>query len=175
MAKAHGTWDDILDPSEQILWQGRPDPGLSIGPANILTAVFGTFFAGFALVWMVMASMAGGLFWMFGLIHFSVGIGIVAAALFGNAFMRAHTWYTLSDRRAFIATDLPLIGRKLKSYPITGDSVLEFHDADLPTIWFAEDSRRTRRGHRAVKRGFERLTDARTVYQAMRDIQRKAG
>ncbi|MEC3862735.1 aspartate carbamoyltransferase catalytic subunit [Mesobacterium sp. TK19101] len=175
MAQAPDGWDGILDPNETILWQGRPDAGLNIGPANILTAVFGTFFSGFALFWMIMAMQAGGAFWMFGLIHFSVGIGIVVTALFGTAFVRRHTWYTLTDRRAFIATNMPVIGRKLKSYPITGDTVLEFDDADLPSIWFAQDYRRTKRGHRTVKRGFERLPDARTVYQSMRDIQRKAG
>lgn len=165
-------WEGILDPGETIVWQGRPDGAFRIKPSNIFGAVFGLFFAGFALFWMSMASQAGGFFWAFGLIHFSVGVGLAAAALFGNTWARRHTWYTLTDRRAILATDMPFRGRRLKSYPITSSSVLEY-DHEIPaTIWFAHETRSTNNGSRRVDIGFERIDEGQEVYRLLRDIQR---
>ena len=106
--------------------------------------IFGLAFAGFALFWMIMAAQAGGLFWAFGLIHFSVGLGIAFAPPFWNAWRRRHTWYTLTNRRAFIATDMPVRGRRLQSYPISRDTVLAYDAQDPATIHFAHEYRRGR-------------------------------
>jgi hypothetical protein len=167
-------WDGILDEGEDIIWQGRPDAKLVFKPENIVMFLFGLAFAGFALFWMVMASMAGGFFWMFGLIHFSVGVGIAGGALFWNAYKRKHSWYTLTSRRAFIATDMPVMGRSLKSYPIDEDTVLDFIDGDLATIHFATERKRGKNGTYTVNIGFEWIENGRAVYQIFRDIQRSA-
>lgn len=167
-------WEDILDEGEDILWQGRPDGAVTLRPKNILLLVFGLFVAGFALFWMVMAAVSGSLFWMFGLIHFSVGVEIIAAAVYWSAFKRRRTWYTLTDRRAFIASDLPVIGKRLKSYPIGADTVLDFEEAPLATVNFAKETKRGKNGHSQVAVGFERIADGTKVYRIMRDIQAKA-
>lgn len=165
-------WEGLLDPGEEILWQGRPDGAVVFRPRNLMTFFFGLFFAGFALFWMIMASQAGGFFWMFGLIHFAVGAGISLGGIFGPAYKRRRTWYTLSSKRAFIATDLPLLGKKLKSYPITRDTVLEFSDEALASVHFAQKRKRTKNGSYLVPIGFDRISDGREVYRMMRDIQR---
>jgi hypothetical protein len=165
-------WEGILDEGEEILWQGRPDSAFAFQPRMMIMTVFGVFFAGFALFWMLMASMAGGYFWMFGLIHFAVGIGIVAGTLWGPTFRRRRTWYTLTDRRAFVATDLPLVGRRLKSYPITAGSVLSYDQQDPATIHFAHEMRRGRNGSTRVDVGFDRIHDGAEVYRLMRQVQR---
>ncbi|UXX81614.1 aspartate carbamoyltransferase catalytic subunit [Roseovarius pelagicus] len=167
-------WAGILDPGETILWQDRPDSGFTLRPSQIGITLFGMAFAGFALFWMVMASQAGGGFWMFGLIHFSVGVGIIASALMWGPYRRRHTWYTLTDRRAFIATHLPVVGRRLKSYPITEDSVLDFQSGDLSTIIFHDERKRGKNGYYTVKIGFERIRDGEKVYRLMRDAQERA-
>ncbi|WP_136636971.1 aspartate carbamoyltransferase catalytic subunit [Pseudooceanicola onchidii] len=164
-------WDGVLAPGEEILWQGRPDAAFVIGVAQIGGALFGLFFAGFAAVWMMMASMAGGYFWSFGLIHFSVGISLAFGAFFWGPWRRRHTWYTLTDRRAFIATDMPLAGRRLRSWQIDGDSVLEFKADNLVTINFAKEYRQTKNGTRAVDIGFERLEDGHEVYRLMTNVR----
>ncbi len=69
-------WDGILEMGETIPWQGRPDSHFRIKIGQIPVLLFGSAFSGFALFWMLTAASAGGYFWMFGLIHFSVGIGI---------------------------------------------------------------------------------------------------
>lgn len=164
-------WEGILDTGERILWQGRPDGGVTIGPGEIGLAAFGLVFSGFALFWMRMASNAGGIFWMFGLLHFSVGIGLTLHSLFGAAWRRRHTWYTLTDRRAFIATDQPFRGRRLKSYPIGPDTVLDFESGEFDTLRFAyEESGQG--GRRPV--AFERITDGARVYRLMRQVTQDA-
>jgi len=164
-------WEGILDKGEHILWQGRPDPGFRLRLGYIVSGIFGLFFAAFALFWMVMAASAGGFFWMFGLLHFSVGLGIAVGPIAYDILRRRNTWYTLSDRRAFIATDLPLVGRRLQSWPITSSTVLELQDNDPPSIYFAEEFKRTKNGHRRVPIGFEAIADAPEVLKLMREIQ----
>jgi len=164
-------WDGLLDPGEEILWQGAPDPGFHFRARNLALTAFGAAFAAFALFWMVMASRAGGGFWMFGLIHFSVGVSLILGSLFWGTFKRRRTFYSLSDRRAFIATNLPIVGRRLKSYPITPQTVLTLEERDLPSIFFAREVRRSKNGTQNVPVGFVRIPDAVEVYSLMRRIQ----
>lgn len=166
-------WEGILDKSEAILWQGRPDAKVVFKFSNFVGFVFGLFFSGFALFWMIMASSAGGYFWMFGLIHFFAGIAVAFGSMFWSAWRRGHTWYTLTDRRAFIATDLPFRGRSLKSYPITRETVLDYDGAELSTIHFNHEMRRGKNGHYRVDVGFERIPDGPEVYRLMCDIQKR--
>lgn len=167
-------WAGILDSDEVILWQGRPDASLDIGPTNWVGFVFGLCFAGFAMVWMLLAKQAGGLFWTFGLIHFSVGLGVALSSLFWASWRRRYSWYTLTDRRAFIATDLPLQGRKLSFYPITEDSNLKIEDGVPPSVIFKTEYRRRKKGSYPVPIGFERIAEAREVYRLMRQVQHNA-
>lgn len=165
------SWDGILDAHERIIWQGRPDATISLGPKNYVMVGFGAVFAGFALFWMIMAAGAGEFFWMFGLIHFAVGVGFIFAAIYKSSYMRKRTWYTLTNKRAFIATVLPVKGKALKSYPITPETQLDFRDETPATIYFSQDTRRGKNGTYAVNIGFERIDDGRDVYKKLRKIQ----
>lgn len=171
-------WDGILDDDETILWQGRPDGAIVFRPANIMSAIFGLLFAGFALFWMIMASMAGGLFWMFGLLHFFVGLGIAGGGLVRDAWVRRHTHYSLSTKRAFIATDLPWFGRSLRHVPITPDVTINATGDGLTSIVFGREeiSVRGKNGtrKRKVDIGFERLADADTVLRHLRKIEKRS-
>jgi hypothetical protein len=165
-------WEGILDEGERILWQGRPGQEFHIGIGQVFGALFGLFFAGFALFWMVMAAQAGGAFWMFGLIHFSAGVAMVVGTLYGNTWKRRHTWYTLTDRRAFVATDLPFKGRNLKSYPIKPDTLIDYSAGPPATIQFAEEWKRGSKGRRyKVKVGFERIADGEHVMSKVREAK----
>lgn len=161
-----------------MLWQGRPpNARVVFRIEKAFQFIFGLFFAGgFALFWMVMASQAGGGFWMFGLIHFSAGIAISFGAIFWDAYRRRHTWYTLTDRRAFIATDMPHKGgRKLQSYPIDGATPLEFSPPGVfANITFASEERHGGKGRRYTVPvgGFERIADGDAVYRHLRNIQK---
>ena len=168
-------WDGIFEEGEHILWQGRPDGQIAVRAGNIMGLVFGLFFAGFALFWMIMAFAAGGFFWMFGLLHFTIGVGISVGAVYGSAYKRRHTWYTLTNRNAYIAVDLPLAGKRLMTYAITPGSVLDLDDGNPASVMFATRTRRTKNGTRDVRVGFERIADGRTVYGLLRKIRKEAG
>lgn len=167
-------WEGILDPGERILWQGRPDQRLVFGGADLVNGIFGLFFAGFALVWMLIAAAGGGFFWTFGLLHFAVGLGIALGPSLWSMHRRRRTWYTLTDRRAFIATDTRFTGRTLRSWPIRPDTALTLAEGQPPSLWFAEELRRGKRGTFRVPVGFERIPDAPAVMALMRGIQRQA-
>jgi len=166
-------WEGLLDPGETILWQGRPDRGFHVAPNRYFLAAFGIAFGGFALFWMTMAAQAGGTFWMFGLLHFSVGLGIIFGALFWDTFRRRRTWYTLTDRRAFIATKIPVRGRSIKSYPIRPDTPLDIQQGPLTSLHFATERRRSKNSSYTVPIGFERIPDGESVLQLLRQVQRQ--
>ena len=167
-------WEGILDPDERIVWQGRPDQGFHVDGGDLFGAGFAVVFAGFALFWMTMAARMGGAFWMFGLIHFSVGIGIFAKSIFGDTFERRKTWYTLTDRRAFIATDSYRKGKRLTDYPISADTRISFFDGPPDTIHFARVERTTDKGRSyTVPVGFERIADGQKVLSLLRQAQRR--
>ena len=173
-------WDGILDRDEKILWQGRPDSQIRINLKMLPLMVFGVVFAGFALIWMIMASFAGGFFWMFGLLHFSAGMAIIIGPTFAGPYRRARTWYTLTNKRALIATDFKRLGRNLKSYPITKDAPIELNEAALSTIYFVEKTSYSKtygkhgntRKTGSTKIGFELIEDGAEVAQHIRRIQR---
>ena len=166
-------WQGILDPGERIVWQGRPDQGFDVPGKEIPQAMFALLFSGFAVFWMTKAAAVGGAFWMFGLVHFSVGLGIFWKAIFGTTARRRRTWYTLTDRRAFIATDFPLKGRELKSYPITPDSPVTYRAGPPATIYFARERRTGNKGRSyTVNIGFERIDEGDRVIALLRKAQR---
>jgi hypothetical protein len=165
-------WEGILDEGERILWQGRPDNKVTFKPGHIISVLFGAVFAGFALFWMIAASMAGGGFWMFGLIHFTAGLAVMLGPIFWPPYARRHTWYTLTDHRAFIATDIPLQGRKLKSYEIGAKTPIDYRAGPPDTIYFAHEYQRTKNGSRRVDIGFERIENGAEVMRLIREAQK---
>lgn len=168
-------WEGLLDPGETILWQGRPDQRFHLSFDKLPIAVFGLFFTGFALFWMLGAAMGGGNFWMFGLIHFSVGAYMTGNALAGEALRHRATWYTLTDRRAFIATRTLTKGRQLQSFPIDKDTVFDYRAGPLATIYFNQQTRRGNKGSSyTVDIGFERIAEGDSVLALMRQIQTAA-
>ncbi|MCB1334411.1 MAG: aspartate carbamoyltransferase catalytic subunit [Roseivivax sp.] len=165
-------WEGILEPGETILWQGRPDGAVDLSPAMLFTGAFGLVFSGFAVFWMAMAARAGGLFWMFGLIHFFVGLAVALGPVLGRPLDRRHTYYTLTNRRAFIAKNRPILGKTLASFPITADTPLDYRDGDPGSLYFATRHKRTASGSSRVHIGFERIFDAADVFAKARAIQR---
>lgn len=164
-------WDNILDPGEQIIWSGRPDTGISITPLSIFMMLFGAVFTAFAVFWMIMAYPS--FIWMFGLIHFSVGVAVMLGAVFGGPFRRKRTWYTLTTHRALIATDLPIFGKKLDSYPIEAGSPLSLNPGSPGSVYFGTKTVSGKYGKHDVRVGFERINDADHVFRLLREIQEK--
>lgn len=150
-------WEGILYHGEEIVWQGTPRLGFVIRGEDIVQSAAGLFFAGFALFWISTASsMARSMdglsdgFPLFGLPFLAVGAWMFAGRYFWQAYLRRHTFYTLTTKRAFIGTDAPIGGKRLKDYPITQDSTFEM--ASYDTVFFATETRKgnTRGGPKKI-------------------------
>lgn len=163
-------WEGLLDPGEEILWQGRPDAGVRIDTSRPMELLMGLFFMLFAVVWMNMASRAGGNFWMFGLIFFGIGFYNAIGVHLWKAHVRARTHYTLTNKRGFIATDV-LGRRRLHSHAIDADSPVELTEGALSSVYFATERKRRKRGYSEIPVGFEQIADGREVYRHIRAIQ----
>ncbi|PWE26774.1 hypothetical protein C4N9_20260 [Pararhodobacter marinus] len=195
MSKVPAGWEGILDEGEQILWQDRPDGRLRPGDFFGFKLVFAIFFTGFAVLWIAGArwmSPTDGfdLFPLFGVPFVLVGLYMMIGAPIWEAHVRRNTWYTLTDRAAFIATDLRG-KRKLERHGFEDMNALSLAEGNPGTVWFRRQtsSYTTTTPHRSLPgpgvvpgmpggvggrhrrtrttttyKGFERITDARRVY-----------
>lgn len=174
-------WQGILDKGEEIVWQGRPDGRVSFTLSDPMKRLMGVFFTGFSIFWIYQAAWITGhdgfpwvakFFPLFGIPFVLIGLRMLGGDSLWQACIRRRTWYTLTNRRAFIATNLPLRGRSLKSFDITPETEIEFDGRDPGTLIFAYESRRSR-GKSRQPVGFHRIADARDVHRQMNDIRKR--
>lgn len=158
-------WQGILDDGEEILWQGQPEARIRVTPRNLRDSAFGLFFALFGLFWTIGALASGGLFGLFGLFFVGMGAWKAAKPAILPAYIRARTWYTLTDRRAVIATDVAVQGKRLTTRPILPETQIEYQASAPPSIWFGAPGV-------ADRVGFEYIDDADKVLALIRGIQR---
>ena len=183
-------WEGILADGEEILWQGRPQTGILWRDLISPVSVMGVFFTGFAIFWVTLAAMmvpAGDavfrFFPLFGLPFVAVGLYLIIGRIFWDAYIRRRTWYTLSNRNAYIATT-GIFGRALKPFDLREMNALALDDGTPGTVWFhaqayTRQSLRTagggqggRRRHTTVTRtGFRRIPDARRVFRLLSDAR----
>lgn len=181
-------WDDILDSDESILWQGRPDGVIVWRDALSFQSAFGVFFTGFALAWLTMlramTAQASNtpfamqaIFELIGWLFVGIGLYTVVGRLPMDAWRRRRTWYTLTTKAAYIATDLA--GRRgLKRYDVARMTDPALHDDSPGSVFFAEEiktftSRRRGGAQRTrtqrVPIGFVRIDDARRVFRLINE------
>ncbi len=159
-------WAGVLQKGERIIWQGRPSGAIHLGAADYPVALFALFFIGFSLFWIQGAMAAGGHFWMFGLIHLTVGIAVFLLPFLWAPLVRRRSYYTLTNRRALISRDLPFLGRKLETFPLSLMSELSLNPGNPGSILFADRYSFTSFTRRR-KIGFEYIPDAETVFGLM--------
>ena len=172
-------WEDILDADESILWQGAPDSKIRF-TGNLGQSLFGLFFGGFALFWMGAAAMLGRetgiigmVFPLFGLPFLLVGLYMVFGRFLWGAYVRRGTFYTLTNKRAYIATSTRG-KRKLASYEIHREAPLELIQGPPDSVYFNQPSARSQKGAVPQKIGFEYIDDGRRVLSLLRQIQKEA-
>lgn len=170
---ADQSWSEILGDGERLIWQGQPEPRNRFRGEDAIGVVMGLFFMAFSVVWMLMASKAGGLFWMFGLIFFFIGLYNSVGRWIWTPMIRRRTWYSLSNQRAFIAVDHPIRGRSLKSYPIGPDTEITLEHGAFNAVWFASERRASKSGTGRTRIGFDMLKDTSEIMRHIRSIQEK--
>lgn len=182
-------WEDILDPGEEILWQGRPEARFDWTRILSFRLIAGLPFTGFALLWICMASGAGiGLpfpvnliFIAFGLTVLFIGLTLCFGAPLGRWLRLRGSFYTLTDRHAFIATEI-LGRRRLQRFALNSGLHPALEEGLPGSVWFATRSwdvvSLTRGsligfvhsiGIFGEKIGFEQIPESRTVYRLLLD------
>ena len=109
-------WHVHLNAGEDILWQGRPVPGVSLRPGAWARLGMAVFFLVNAQLWQAANGM--------------VAVALGAGALWliwetlGRALMTARRRYALTNRRALILVPRAFGGQHLKSYPLGPETVV---------------------------------------------------
>ncbi|WP_417838609.1 aspartate carbamoyltransferase catalytic subunit [Tritonibacter scottomollicae] len=172
---ARDGWDGILEPGETVLWQGQPVPGFTLTARTTTMFVFGLVFSGSAWFMItIMVSMDKVLLWMLGLPFLAAGLSMIAGATVWPPYVQKYTWYTLTQKRAMIATAVPLLDRRLDTYPISTENEIALVDGALQTVYFATGVDRRDGQDVSFKIGFERISEGHKVYRLLCDIQAKA-
>jgi hypothetical protein len=162
-----------------VLWQGGPDGAMRADLSNPKRTAFGAVFALAAVAWTI-AVLRGGVpdgpmalvMPLAGLGFAALGVNLATGGIPFGVLRRRATTYTLTDRRAIVATAW-LRRRTLKSYPLGPDSHATFDDGPPPSIRFATRFAQTEDGSIRTRAGFTHLgPDARQVYDLIRRIQR---
>lgn len=95
--------DKLLKANEKVLWSGKPVKMPFILP-SLASVPFGLIFTGFSIFWMMMASQAPGFFWLFGLIFFFIGFGVIFGASIRQLVAYRNTEYLITDQRIVAQT-----------------------------------------------------------------------
>ena len=163
----------ILDSDERIIWNGHSDGTVVWSAQAVKKALSGGILIACLLLWLYFFSFVplsnsslGNIF-LFMFVSFIILINLIFGifSIFGPAFWPAYrrkrSFYILTNKRAIIMTDIPLLGKTVKSYPIAGETILEHDGEDPGSIYFSVE-----------KAGFVRIPHAAQVYDLMRSLQR---
>lgn len=177
MSDVPSEWQGILGRDERILWQGAPTPGLRLSGGLGLSA-FGTVFTAFSLFWMAAAGWIGSgtgvigtVFPLFGLPFLLIGLYMMVGRFVWGAYVRRGTFYTLTNRRAFVAT-ANLGRRALVAYEIDGGAPLELVVGPPDSVFFKATTDHGPHGRLPLKVGFEYIDNGRRVFNLLRDVQK---
>lgn len=177
-------WEGILEDGETILWQGRPDGRVIWREVFQFPSLLGLIIAGMAWGWLQgLRWISGGmtptealiLFELVGALFMAVGAYLVIGRPFVGAFLRRRTWYTLTDRAAYLASDI-FGQRRLRRIGIGEMNLLVNSPLEPDTIWLRREVTRAPRASRTAQGrrhsrvqtasrqfGFEHIDEVETV------------
>jgi hypothetical protein len=112
-----------LSSGEHIEWVGRPDPTKRFTPADRFLIPFSLLWGGFSIFWLVGATLAGGLFGLFGIPFAALGLYFIFGRFIYKADRKRRTVYAVTDRRVLEI----VAGRK-------GESVSAVYLRSIPNI-----------------------------------------
>lgn len=169
-----------LGASEQLLWHGRPKPGLRLRVSDIILIPFSLMWGGFAIFWefTVFTSGAPFFFMLFGIPFVVLGIYLIIGRFFVDAKQRSRTWYGLTNERVIIVSGV--LSKSVKSLNIDtlsdvtltekagGEGSIAF---GVPLMWATWISGSSSRMRNNIIPTFEFIENARPVYELIRQAQ----
>lgn len=164
-------WEDIFEPGEVLLWQGRPDTAIVWQRRHILPVILGLSVACIGIIWIFLTPLGGGYTIIMGLVLLLLAAFLAIAPSVMASMVRKASWYSLSNKRAFIAMDRAQVGRKLSTYVIDPEFDIKYDGNDPGTILFAIEIRHPGSASYLAKICFDRIDDGQHVYDLMRAIQ----
>ncbi len=173
-----------LDPSEQLLWAGRPRQGLVLHVADVFLIPFSIMWAGFAVFWEATVWFSGAplIFRLWGIPFILVGAYITVGRFLVDARQRAATVYGVTSERVLIVSGV--LSRRVKSLNIDtltdvalverwgGGGTITFGSVPFPYSLYARGGWPGFRPY--VIPTFDLAAGAREVYDLIRDAQRRA-
>lgn len=98
------TLSGALEEGEDLIWYGRPRPGLVLGKRDLLLIPFSALWAGFAFFWegSVFTSNAPVFFRLWGIPFVLVGCYLLFGRFFHDAWRRSRVLYALTSQRVLI-------------------------------------------------------------------------
>lgn len=93
-----------LQPGEQAVWSGQPDPNRVLQPSDAFAIPFSLLWGGFAIFWeSTVLSMGAPIFMaLFGLPFVLVGLYLIVGRFVHRAWANRRTWYVLTETRALV-------------------------------------------------------------------------
>ena len=186
----------FLDPGEKLLWSGQPKQGLRLQAGDIFMIPFSLMWGGFAIFWEASVLGLTGLtakqhaadkgiplfMALWGIPFVVVGLYMIFGRFFYDAAARNKTWYGVTDRRLIVLKSL--FTRSANSFDygtLVNLNLVERGDrsGDIlfgtpgPMANFANSSG-PRSNRYPVVPGFYLLSDARNVFNQIREAQQRA-
>lgn len=172
MTETNMGWEEIFEPGEVLLWQGRPDPEFAWQKRHILPIILAIAVACLGVIWIFFTELGNGYTVIMGAILLLLAVFLAVAPPVMAMMVRKASWYSLSNKRGFIAMHRPNLGRKLNAYAIDPDFDIKFDGKPLGTIHFALAPRVNGNQADLMKVRFDLITDGQKVYDMMQAIQR---
>ncbi len=190
-------WDAYLFEGEKVVWQGRPHWQMIFANRSKAEKITGAVMMGLSVFGILAIRMMHSDGAIVPVLVFLLGAGIALGIHPKDILLRAVSTYSLTNRRALIASNL-FGQRKLNGYYINPNVTLEFIDGARPTLYFAIEEKTVKRRDTEAERqrseggsssdsgpiyrdvvirqriGFEYIDEGRKVFELMQAM-RKGG
>lgn len=173
-----------LSAGESLLWSGRPKQGVLLRGSDVFMIPFSLLWGGFAIFWEYSAYTSGAppFFLLFGGVFVVVGLYFIFGRFVADSIKRKGTYYGVTNDRVLILSEFPT--RKLKSLNLRtlsditfsnksdGSGSITFGPQHPMSSWMGGMSWPGMGQYQSPM--FEFIKNAKTVYETIRDAQKKS-
>lgn len=173
-----------LSPGESLVWSGRPQQGVLLRGSDVFLIPFSLLWGGFAIFWeyRVYTSGAPLFFLFFGGVFVVVALHLIFGRFVVDSIKRKGTHYGVTNDRVLILSEFPT--RKLKSLNLRtltditfsnrsdGSGSITFGPQHPITPWMSGMSWPGMGQYQSPM--FELIRNVKTVYEIIRDAQKRS-